>query len=143
MTAAVCVLGAIVLTVGTALGWLTPRPGAGSPLGGFVFVVLAIGLALVLQALVTLRPRREGLDLDAVQMLVHDMRSPMQVLLAHLELLRDDLRGESAKDVEAALGGARALHRMTNSFLDISRLEAGRMPVQRSVTDLSALARPS
>jgi signal transduction histidine kinase len=139
-TAAVCFLGAIVLTVGTALGWLTPPPSAGPALGGFVFVVLAIGLALVLQALVTLRLRREGLGLGAVQMLVHDMRSPMHVLLTHLELLREEIRGESVKDVEGAIGGATALHRMTNSLLDVSRLEAGRMPVRRSVTDLSALA---
>ncbi len=135
-----CVLGAIVLTVATALGRLTPAPDAGSPLGAFVFVVLAIGLALVLHALVTRRTRREALGLDAVKMLVHDMRSPMQVLLAHLDLLRNDVRGESVRDVEAAIGGATALHRMTTSFLDLSRLEAGRMPVHRSVTDLSALA---
>jgi len=140
VTAAVCVLGAIVLTVATALGRLTPAPDAGSPLGAFVFVVLAIGLALVLHALVTRRTRREALGLDAVKMLVHDMRSPMQVLLAHLDLLRNDVRGESVRDVEAAIGGATALHRMTTSFLDLSRLEAGRMPVHRSVTDLSALA---
>jgi signal transduction histidine kinase len=139
-TAAVCLLGAIVLAAGTALGWLTPRPGAGSSLGGFVFVVLSIGLALVLQALVTLRPRREGPDLDAVQMLVHDMRSPLQVLLAHLERLRDDIRGESRKNVEAAIGGATTLHRITNSFLDVGRLEAGRMPVHRVATDLATLA---
>ena len=139
-TAAVCFLGAIVLTVGTALGWLTPPPGAGSPLGGFVFVVLGIALALVLQALVALRLRREERGLDAVQMLLHDMRSPMQVLIAHLELLRGEIRGESVKDVAAAIDGATTLRRMTNSFLDVSRFEAGRMPVQRSVTDLSALA---
>lgn len=139
-TAAVCTLGAIVLTVGTMLGWLTPRPGAGSPLGGFVFVVLAIGLALVLHALVTLRPRRDGLDADAVQLLVDDMRSPMQVLVSHLEVLRRELRGECTKDVEAALSGVRTLRRMTNSLLDVSRLEAGRMPIRRSVTDLSAMA---
>jgi signal transduction histidine kinase len=59
VTAAVCFVGAVVLTVGTALGWLTPRPGAGSPLGAFVFVVLAIGLALVLQALVTLHAEQQ------------------------------------------------------------------------------------
>jgi signal transduction histidine kinase len=139
-TAAVCTLGAIVLTIGTALGWLTPRPGAGSALGGFLFVVLAIGLALVLHRLVTLRPRRDGLDADAVQLLVDDMRSPMQVLVSHLEVLRRELRGEAAKDVEAALSGVRTLRRMTNSLLDVSRLEAGRMPIRRSVTDLSALA---
>ena len=140
-TAAVCFVGAIVLTVGTALEWLTPRPGAGPPLAGFLFVVLAIGLALVLQALVTLRPPREGLDFDAVKMLVHNMRSPMQVLLTHLDLLRDDVRGESIKNVEGAIGGARAMHRITNDLLDIGRLEAGRMPVHPSITDLSALAR--
>src|SRR5688500_13349511 len=58
-TAWVCFLGAVALTVGTELEWLTPRAGAGSTLGGFVFAVLAIGLALVLQALVALRPRGE------------------------------------------------------------------------------------
>ena len=139
-TAAACTLGAIVLTVGTTLGWLTPRPGAGSALGGFVFVVLAIGLALVLHALVTIQPRREGLDADAVQLLVDDIRSPMQVLVSHLEVLRPELRGESAKNVEAALGGAKVLRRMTNSLLDVSLLEAGRMPIRRCFTDLSALA---
>lgn len=138
-TSAACTVGAIVLTVGTTLGWLTPRPGAGSAVGAFVFVVLAIGLALMLQALVIL-PRRQGLDVDAVQLLVGDMRSPMQVLVSHLEALRAELRGENTKDVEAALSGVKTLRRMTNSLLDVSRLEAGQMPVRRSVTDLSALA---
>jgi signal transduction histidine kinase len=139
-TAAVCIAGAIVLAVGTAFQWLTPRPGAGSTLGGFVFVLLAIGLALVLVALVVFRPRRDELGVDAVRMLVHDMRSPMQVVLAHLEMLRDDIRGERVKDVESAIDGATTLHRMTTSLLDVSRFEAGQMPVQRAVTDLSALA---
>jgi len=139
-TAALSTLGAIVLAVGTSLGWLTPRPGAGSALGGFLFVVLSIGLALVVSALVALGHRREGLDVDAVQLLVDDIRSPMQVLVSHLEVLRRELRGESIKDVEAALSGVRTLRRMTNSLLDVSRLEAGRMPIRRCVTDLSALA---
>ena len=139
-TAAVCFLGAIVLTVGTTLAWLTPPPGAGSPVGAFVFVVLAIGLALVIDALVTIRSRREALGADAVEMLVHDMRSPLQVMLAHLEFLREDIRGQSAEDVEGAIGSAKTLNRMTNSLLDVSRLEAGKMPVRRSVTDLAALA---
>jgi signal transduction histidine kinase len=138
-TAAASTLGAIVLMVGTTLGWLTPRAGAGPALGGFVFVVLAIGLALVLHALVTLRPRREGLDVDAVQLLVDDIRSPMQVVVSHLEVLRRELRGDSVKDVDAALSGVRVLRRMTNSLLDVSLLEAGRMPIA-DPTDLSGLA---
>ena len=138
-TAAVCLLGAITLTIGTALGWLTPRPGAGSPLGALVVVSLAIGLALVIQALLMYRPRH-ALGVDAVQALVHDMRSPMLVLQAHLELLRDEVRGESAKDVEGAIGGAKRLRQMTTSLLDASRLEAGQLPVNRSIVNVSELA---
>src|SRR6185503_4752759 len=64
LTAAACTLGGIVLTVGTTFGWLTTRPGAGSTIGAFLLVVLAIGLALVLHAVVTLRPRPAGLDVE-------------------------------------------------------------------------------
>lgn len=140
VTALVCFLGAVLLTVGTASHWLTPRPGAGSVLGAFVFVVLAIGLALVLQALLALRARVEARSLNAMQMFVHDMRSPMQTVLAHLALLRENIHGEEVKDVEGAIGGATVLHRMSTNLLDVGRLEAGRMPVQRSPTDLLALA---
>ena len=139
-TAGVCLLGALTLTAGTASGWLTPRPGAGPPLGSFVFTVLSIGLALVTQALLIYRPLRPATGVDAVQTLVHDMRSPMLVILAHLELLRDEVRGESAKDVEGAISGATTLRRMTASLLDASRLEAGLLPVNRSIANVSALA---
>lgn len=81
-----------------------------------------------------------GIHALAAQMLVHNMRAPMLLVLAHLDLLRENIRGESVKDLDGAISGARALQRMTNSFLDVSRLEAGRMPVRRSATDLSALA---
>lgn len=139
VTAAVCVLGAIVLTVGTALAWLPTRPGAGSPLEAFVFVVLAIGLALVLQTLSAFRLYRDAPGLDAWQMLVHDMRTPMQTINWHLELMRES-GGGSADDVERALDGMSILQRLTNSFLDIGRLEAGRMPIRPSVANLSVLA---
>jgi len=80
------------------------------------------------------------LDVDAVQMVVDEMRSPMQVLISRLDVLRGQVAGESARDVEAAMGGVRTLRRMTNNLLDVSRLEAHRMPIRRSVTNLSALA---
>jgi signal transduction histidine kinase len=139
VTAAVCFAGAIVLTVGTAMGWLTPRPGAGSPIAGLVFVLLAIGLALVLQALTNFAPKRDGLGLNA-QMVVHDMRSPILALLARLELVRGGVPPEVAKDVEGAIDGATSLNRIATTLLDISRLESGQMPVRRSSTDVSRLA---
>jgi two-component system sensor histidine kinase/response regulator len=89
---------------------------------------------------VTMRTRREGLDVDAVELLVDDMRSPLQVLVSHLEVLRRQLRGENARDIDAALSGVRSLRRMTNSLLDVSRLEAGRLAIRPTVTSLSALA---
>lgn len=139
VTAAACLAGAIVLTIGTALEWLPRRPGAGSPLEGFVLVVFAIGMAFVLQAVVTFRLRREESGAATVQMAVHDMRTPMQIIISHLESLRDSV-GDRTKDVEGALHGAAILQRVTTSFLDVSRLEAGRMPVRLSVNNLSVLA---
>jgi len=139
VTAAVCVVGAIALTTGETLGFLTPPPGAPAPLAQLVFIFLAVGIALVLQALVTYRARREGLTVDAVELFVHDMRSPLQVVLAHLHLLRMDARDEDAPNVDGAIQGATTLHRMTNSLLDISRLDADSMPVKSAPTDLSAL----
>jgi len=140
VTAAICGLGAIALTLGNAVGWIAPRPGAGSEIGKFVFVLLAIAVGLVLDALVRFRPPSEKLDANAVHLVVGDMRSPMQVLVSHLEVLRREVRGESVEDAEAALEGARVLRRMTNSLFDVSRLQAGQMPIQRSITDLSGLA---
>jgi signal transduction histidine kinase len=138
-TAAVCVAGAVILTVGTAMSWLTPRPGAGSPVGGLVFVILAIGLALLIQAVLTLGQRREVPGLTA-QMLVHDMRSPLQALLANLHLLRDGVRGESVKDLDGAIEGATTLNRMTTTLLELGRIDAGQLPVRVSTTDLLTLA---
>ncbi|MGH9411869.1 MAG: sensor histidine kinase [Vicinamibacterales bacterium] len=138
-TAAACALGAILLTTGTAFHWLAVHRGAGSALGALVFVMLSIGLALVVQTIHRLRGG--GLGTEAVQMLVHDMRSPIQILLTHLELLREGIRGDSTRDVEEAIDGATTLGRMTDSLLDVSRFEAGRMPIHRAAADLSALAR--
>jgi signal transduction histidine kinase len=138
-TAAVCTLGAIALTVGTAFDWLPAHAGAGSAVSAYVFVMLSIGLALLLQAALTARPRRDVLDTDGVHLVVDEMRSSMQVLLTRLEVLRRHLTGDYVEDVEAAIGGVRSLRRTTNCMLDVSRLESGQMPIQRSVTDLWAL----
>ena len=50
VTALVALVGALVLTISQSVGWLAP--GTRSPLASFTFVVLAIGLALLVQRLV-------------------------------------------------------------------------------------------
>jgi signal transduction histidine kinase len=140
VTAGVCFLGAVVLTLATWEHWLGVPLNAGSPIAQLVFVALCIGLAMVLQPLIALGTKRDRPAADAAQMLAHDLRSPMQVLIAHLEILRERARGDDAKEIDGAMGRVAALNRLTSSFLDLSRIESGQMPVQRSITDVSVLA---
>ena len=140
ITALTSIAGAVVLTVGESMHWLAVKPNAGPPLGGFVFVLLAIGLALLVQAMINAVPRTPRLGADAVQMLVHDMRSPLHVVLAHLDLLRRETKADRMEHVEGAIGGATAINRMASNLLDVSRLDSGRLPVYKIEVDLVTLA---
>ena len=85
----------------------------------------------------------EKLRDDLVRMVVHDMRSPLMVVSGHLQLLRANvgsMLGEHAVDLEAALQGARTLTVMAEDLLDVSRLEDGKLALDRRVHDLGALA---
>ena len=85
----------------------------------------------------------EQLRDDLVHMVVHDMRSPLTVLVGHLNFLRDDSSGlskEGAEDLNAAMMGAQALTRMANELLDVSRMEQGTLPLRRTEHDLAELA---
>ncbi|GMV06275.1 MAG: hybrid sensor histidine kinase/response regulator [Gemmatimonadota bacterium] len=86
----------------------------------------------------------EELRDDLIHMVVHDMRSPLTVLLAHLEFLKDGvgkvLEGESLDDLESAAKAAGAVNRMANDLLDVSRMEEGKFPLVRSEADVAKLA---
>ena len=79
---------------------------------------------------------------DLVRMVVHDMRSPLSVLVGHLELLAYEagLSPDGRGDLHAAMHGARSLTRMTNDLLDVSRLESNEMPLQAETHELVQLA---
>jgi signal transduction histidine kinase len=76
---------------------------------------------------------------DLTHMIVHDMRSPLTGLIAQLSLLRLDLEGEMAETVDAAMDSARRLSGMATTLLDVSRLEEGKMPIQKSPVDLAKI----
>ena len=85
----------------------------------------------------------ERLRDDLVHMIVHDMRSPLQVLLASLGLLEGPaavLGKDSRDDLRTAIGSSKELGRMVNNLLDVSRLEAGKMPIERRVWELTRMA---
>jgi signal transduction histidine kinase len=104
-----------------------------------------VALRQAQQALSQSYERLRGLERlrdDLVHMVVHDMRSPLMVLTEGLGMLRegDVLDGERAADLRASLDAAEAINRMANDLLDVSRLEGGRMPLQRSLCDLTRIA---
>jgi signal transduction histidine kinase len=87
----------------------------------------------------------ESLRDNLTHMVVHDMRSPLMGIHGYLELLKMDagtkLNEEELGYVEYARNGTSALVEMVSSLLDVSRLEAGQMPLKLDCCDLGALAK--
>ncbi len=86
----------------------------------------------------------ERLRDNLVHMVVHDLRSPLMGLSGSLELLQEELAGtlkpDQAGDLEMAMASARRLSEMVTSLLDVSRLEAGEMPLHKVPCDLHEVA---
>ena len=77
---------------------------------------------------------------DLVHMIVHDMRSPLSVMLVNLGVIREHCSGEVLEMLNDVQGAANGLNRMANTLLDVSRLEEGKMPLVLAMCDLSSLA---
>ncbi len=82
----------------------------------------------------------ERLRDNLVHMVVHDLRSPLLGLSGCLQMLQADLEDqlgtEQAEDLDSALTAAQRLSEMVTSLLDVSRLEAGEMPLHKQTCDL-------
>lgn len=82
---------------------------------------------------------RDGLT----HMVIHDLRSPLTSIMMALELLSpavaDKLDPQKLKFLKTAESGAQIMADMIVGLLDVSRLEAGEMPVQRKVCDLAGV----
>jgi signal transduction histidine kinase len=71
---------------------------------------------------------------DWQRMIVHDMKSPLAVILANLDLLsRCRLRDREAEFLESALKGCRDLRRLIQGYLRITRLGGGVPELELSV----------
>jgi two-component system sensor histidine kinase/response regulator len=80
---------------------------------------------------------------NLTDMIVHDLRSPLTSVMGYLDLLNADaagLGGDFPKFVTEAYDGSTRMAEMINSLLDVTRLEAGEMPLDRQNLDLSAVA---
>lgn len=82
----------------------------------------------------------EALRDNLTSMLVHDLRAPLTAVGGFLELLQMDASGKLSDQenqfIAIARDGAEKLQEMVTSMLDVTRLEAGEMPVQRTLCDL-------
>lgn len=76
---------------------------------------------------------------NLVHMIVHDLRSPLQAVVGFAELLeryRPNLDARGQQCLDEVGNGAQRLMEMVSDVLDVTRLEAGRMPLQMIRTDL-------
>jgi signal transduction histidine kinase len=77
---------------------------------------------------------------EMLALMVHDMRSPLAAIIAHLNLVLEGLGdGQLRDDVWAALRGADAMRDALEEALQIRLLEAGQLPITRAPVDLRAL----
>jgi signal transduction histidine kinase len=80
--------------------------------------------------LATLERQRDTL----VHMLVHDMRSPLQAILGHLQLVEASsarlLQADDLDSLRTAISGTRLLTRMVSTVIDLSRMETSEIPLR-------------
>lgn len=114
------------------------------------------GGALLVLRDITEAKESERLRQDLTNMIVHDLRSPLSSVMASIDMLVKGISGplvSTQRDVlNIAYSSSQQMLEMINTLLDISRLEAGRMPLnlqdcdlqvlcERAIDQLSALAR--
>jgi signal transduction histidine kinase/ligand-binding sensor domain-containing protein/CheY-like chemotaxis protein/AraC-like DNA-binding protein len=74
----------------------------------------------------------------------HEFRTPLTLTIGPLEGIVDKLRGVDGsvtRALDMALRNARRLMRLVNQILDVAKLEAGQMRLQRRPLDLAAFVR--
>lgn len=77
-----------------------------------------------------------------VHMVAHDMRTPLTMVLCNLSIATmQALPDDAQTSVAEALAGTNAMMVMLDSMLDVSRLEAGEMPLRPALCDLAHLVR--
>lgn len=82
----------------------------------------------------------EHLRDSLVHMIIHDMRSPLAIIEMCIQLLEkpDNLsKNQIAEFIKKAGNATSRLNEMITQLLDISRLEAGQMPIKKETHDLN------
>lgn len=87
--------------------------------------------------------RAERVRADFVGNLSHELRTPLNVIIGYSDMLLEDAFGSVAAEPGQAIGKirrqARELLDLVNTTLELSRIEAGRIPLEVEPVDVSAL----
>lgn len=142
IAALACVMSATALVGAELAGWISPLTMPGSLADAFLSAALALGVTLLCLALM-LRHADDVAKDDIVNMFVHDMRSPLTVIMANLSMLRSDIadRPRITEHADAAIAEAVRINLMANNLLDIRRLETSHLQLQRAPVDVAHIAR--
>lgn len=101
------------------------------------------GGALLVLRDITEAKESEQLRQDLTHMIVHDLRSPLSSVMASIEMLMRGVTGEMNDGQQHVLSiandSSQQMLAMINTLLDISRLEAGRMPLSLASIDVRPL----
>jgi signal transduction histidine kinase len=83
----------------------------------------------------------EQLRHDLVHMAAHDMRSPIMAVGGYLELLDEPTFDDAARRefIARARDGVNTILRLVDAMLDLSRLEANRMPIELGEHELRGI----
>jgi signal transduction histidine kinase len=87
------------------------------------------------------------LQADFTAMIAHDLRSPLSTVLATSEMMHSGAFGVASDDQKKWLGRiqatCRAMTEVVNDFLDVSKMEAGRLELIKERIDLYKLIQGS
>jgi two-component system sensor histidine kinase/response regulator len=87
--------------------------------------------------------RIQGQKQELINLIVHDLKNPLAVIMANAGFLAHEESGVGASEVQETArdiqGSAEVMFRMVTNMLDVSRDEEGELPLRAVPTDLQEL----
>ena len=94
---------------------------------------------------ITVQHHAEQARMDLLSMVTHDIKGPLTVILGYTDLLTDPGEQLSDSEVQSTLGriheSATQIDALVANFVELARIEAGRLEVARRQVDLTDVVR--